>query len=275
MSNNPFQDTQPYAPGSQGSQFDPAVQGQPVQAKSSFPWGCLLGGCLGIMLLGLLAVGGVIYVGWNFYSTQLAKYTSDQPVELPSVNITDEEVQAIETKLEDFRQQFESGETPQELVLTVDEINALIASNADLKGRVHVKIVEGKLHGDLSFPLDEIPGGKGRYFNGSVTLEVELDNGVLVARLADAQANNQPIPSEFLEAFRKENLAKGIYDNPETAKALARCESLEILEDRIVLKVRQKSNTASGEAKPEGQGAPDDQTSGDANSNPQGGTTDQ
>ena len=239
MSNSPFQDTQPYAPTQMNTGF--GVDTAPP--KKGFPWGCLLGGCLGIMLLGALAVGGVMFGAYRFVSGQVAKYTSDHAVELPSVNITDDEVKAIEAKLEDFKTQFESGDAPQELVITIDEINALIAGNSDLKGHVYVKIVDGNLHADVSVPLDDlpIPGAKGRYFNGSVTLHVEMENGVLIAQVVDAEANGQPVPASVLEGMKDENLAKGMYDDPDTAKALSRCESLEIQADRIVLKVRQKS----------------------------------
>lgn len=239
MSNGPFQDTQPYAP----AQMNTGFGGDTAPPAKGFPWGCLLGGCLGVMLLGALAVGGVMFGAYRFVSGQVAKYTSDHAVELPSVNISDDEVKAIEAKLETFKTQFESGDEPQELVITIDEINALIAGNSDLKGHVYVKVVDGNLHADVSVPLDDlpIPGAKGRYFNGSVTLHVEMDNGVLIAQVVDAEANGQSVPDSVLEGMKDENLAKGMYDDPDTAKALSRCESLEIQADRIVLKVRQKT----------------------------------
>lgn len=237
MSSNPFQDTQPYAPTqSQPTGFD--LNAAP--RKSGFPWGCILGGCLGVFIFGLLLVGGASYLTYRYVSEQIAKYTSDHPVDLPTVNVSEDEIAAIEKKLEDFRNAFESGENPQELVITVDEINALLAKDDDMKGHVYVKIVDGNLRADVSAPLDGFPGGSGRYFNGSATLHVELDNGVLIANVVEAEVNGNTIPDEMLEAFKKENLAKGMYDDPNTARTLSRCESLRIESDRIILKVRQK-----------------------------------
>ncbi len=249
MSNSPFQDTQPYAPNQMNTGF--GVDTAPP--ARGFPWGCLLGGCLGIMLLGALAVGGAMYGVYSFVSNQVAKYTSDHAVELPSVDITEDEVKAIEAKLENFKTQFESGDEPQELVITIDEINAMIAGDSDLKGHVFVKIVDGNFHADVSVPLDDlpIPGAKGRYFNGSVTLHVEMENGVLIVQVVDAEANGQSVPAAVLEGMKDENLAKGMYDDPDTAKALSRCESLEIQADRIVLKVRQKSAEKADNAEAE------------------------
>lgn len=271
MSNSPFQDTQPYAP----TQMNTGFGGDTAPPAKGFPWGCLLGGCLGIMLLGALAVGGVMFGAYRFVSGQVAKYTSDHAVELPSVNITDDEVKAIEAKLEDFKTQFESGDAPQELVITIDEINALIAGNSDLKGHVYVKIVDGNLHADVSVPLDDlpIPGAKGRYFNGSVTLHVEMENGVLIAQVVDAEANGQAVPASVLEGMKDENLAKGMYDDPDTAKALSRCESLEIQADRIVLKVRQKTAEKSDDPATEKGDKPVEPNSTDAGSTDAGGET--
>lgn len=266
MSNSPFQDTQPYAPNQTNTGF--GVDTAPPARR--FPWGCLLGGCLGIMLLGALAVGGAMFGLYRIVSNQVAMYTSDHAVDLPSVNITEDEVKAIEAKLENFKTQFESGDEPQELVITIDEINALIAGNSDLKGHVYIKIVDGNLHADVSVPLDHlpIPGAKGRYFNGSVTLHVEMENGVLIAQVVDAEANGQPVPASILEGMKDENLAKGMYDDPDTAKALSRCESLEIQADRIVLKVRQKTAENTGDSAAEKSDQPELPGSTDATSEP-------
>ncbi len=239
MSNSPFGQTQPYS-NSPNQNF-----GSDQPAKSSFPWGCLLGGCLGIMLLGVIAVGGVGYGIWSFYTGQIAKYTSDQPVEIPTVEASEEQVKAIEKRFEDFRTQFDAGDAPQELVITAEEINTLISNDPDLKGHVYVKIENGNIRADVSFPLGDLPGAKGRYFNGSVTLHVEIEDGEVVANVVDAAANGQPVPEEVLGPFSRENLAKEMRNDPEMAETLARCESLEVKDDKIVLKVRPKPATKS------------------------------
>jgi len=185
-----------------------------------------------------LIMGLTVFAGFRFYRNQLAKYTSETALELPSAEITEEEVQAVVARLEDFRDQFDKGEAPQELVITLEEINALIANNPDLRGKVYVTIVDGDLKADVSFPLDEIPGGKGRFFNGSATLHVELDNGVLVAHVVTAEANGEAIPDMFMKEFREQNIAKELYKDVEMARTLKRCEQLIIESDRIILKVR-------------------------------------
>ena len=107
-----------------------------------------------------------------------------------------------------------------------------------MKGKIHVRIENGLVAGDVSVPTDAIPGGKGRYFNGSATFDVSMDEGVLIVTLADADVNGQPVPAQVLEAMARENLAKDMYKDPEVAKALKRIDSVEVADDLIILKVK-------------------------------------
>lgn len=229
-----LEETQPYSPAQQSyPQMQPA---EPERRGCSM--GCVLWGCLGTTLVCLMILGVASFAFYSLYSNQLAKYTSEAPLELPTSDISDEEVQQVVTRLEDFRTQFDKGEGPQELVITVDEINALIANNPEMRGKVHVTIVEGDLKAEVSIPVDMLPGGKGRYFNGAARLHVEMEDGVLIMQVVDAEANGEPIPETFMQGFREQNLAKELYKDVEMSKTLKRCEEISIESDRIILKVR-------------------------------------
>lgn len=246
-----FDQTQPYYAQGQNpqGQSPPQFSSTPENTqRKGFPCGCFLGGCLVVLLLVAVTAGVGSYFAYGWYQTQLAKYTSETPMELPSIHITEEEVEAVVAKFDQFQEQFEQGDAPQEFVITVDEINALIAKNPELRGRIYVSIVEDNLKADVSFPVDQLPGGKGRFFNGSVILHVELEDGVLIANVTDAEANGQPIPEPFIEPFRRENIAKEFYKDPEMARALKRCEQLIIESDRIILKVRASEEEPDSEA---------------------------
>ena len=93
----------------------------------------------------------------------------------------------------------------------------------------------GQLSADVSVPLDKIPGGRGRYFNGSVTIEASLENGVLIANIADAEVNGESVPESLLEPLKRENLAAEMYKDPDTAKLLRKFERLEIKDGAIHL----------------------------------------
>lgn len=81
--------------------------------------------------------------------------------------------------------------------------------------------------------MDAIPGGKGRYFNGSASVDASLEDGVLIVTLQDAEVNGQPVPDAYMREIRKENLAKDMYKDPEVAKRLRKFESLVIEGDKL------------------------------------------
>ncbi len=206
-----------------------------VKPSKQFPWGCLLGGCATVFLLMIgLAIGTTI-AGFYFYKGQVAKYTSETPKELPTIEYSPDEIKEITTRIESFKQTIEKGDSPPPMILTGDDINAMISQNEDLRGKVFVRIDNGEVTADVSFPMDAFPGAKGRFFNGSVTADVSLENGVLIVTLDDAEVNGQPVPKQLIDAMRKENLAKDLYKTPEIAKTLSKFESLLIDDEKIVL----------------------------------------
>lgn len=222
--------------------FGPSHAGAYPASSRRFPGGCLLGGCLAVMAL-MIAGGVGTGVGFYWlYKGQLAKYTSEEAKVLPTVEMSPEELAAIEERIETFQDDLDEGETPEQLVLTADDINGLISGNEDLRGKVFVRIEEGVITAEVSIPTDSLPGGKGRFFNGSVTAEVELKGGVLVVTVAEAEVNGNPVPEPIMQGLRQENLAKDLHKDPEVADSLARFETIIVEGDRIVLTVREQES---------------------------------
>ena len=236
----------------------------PVIQPKRFPWGCLIGGCLTVVLLGLLGIGAIAYTAYSFYTTQLNKYTSAQPMVLPKTEYSKEEIAAVQKRFEDFTAAIDSGETPEDLVLTSDDINALISQNEPVKGKVHVTIENGEINGKASFPVDFIPGAKGRYFNGRLSLKASLENGILFVTLDEAEVNGEPVPEQFLTGMRSENLAKDAYKDPKSAEVLRKFEKLIIEDDRIILKPAVSKNRKLDKNPPESTDKQPDNSESDA-----------
>ncbi|QDV45324.1 hypothetical protein Enr13x_52000 [Stieleria neptunia] len=218
---------------------DPQTPGTEPQVQSSGSgngclWGCLIAG--GLFIGSILCAG---FGGYWFLSNQIAKYTSETPIDLPTVEYSEEDLAELDARVETFREKLDAGETPEEdLVLTADDINALISKNEDFKGKVYVKIENNQVEGDVSIPLDKLPMGKGRYFNGSATFDVAMDGGVLIVTVDQAELNGEPLPDEFMQAMRQENLAKDVYKDPENAKFMSRFEDIRIEDDKFILRVK-------------------------------------
>lgn len=207
--------------------------------------GCFLYGCL-FSILGVLLLGIAVAVGgYYFLKGQATQFTEPDPISMPEVNLSAEEITQIATRFKEFQElvlvgtEEESSELV-ELVLTAEELNAMIEQNPDLKGRVHIAIDEDQLVGQVSIPTDFIPLLKGRYFNATATFDVSLEEGLLSINLADATVKGAPVPEQYLAALRNENLVKEMNDDPKSSEVIRRLESLEIKEGKIRLLAKPK-----------------------------------
>jgi hypothetical protein len=228
-----------------------ATEDTPVVQQRSGSRGCLYG-CLGVIVGGLLLMlCAGIGVYW-FVKGQIEKYTSTEPMQIPTVDYSEEQMAELKGRVDAFTQAIDAGTTPAEdLVLTAEEINALIGSDEKMRGKFFVKIENDQVSGDVSIPLDGVPGGKGRYFNGSASVAVSMEGGVLIVTLTAAEVNGEPVPQEIVDAIGQENLAKDMYKDPDNAKVLRKFESVSVEGDKLILKVRR--DAAETEAEPTGE----------------------
>lgn len=246
MSQSPLEpeivDAEPAAPATHqrspyAADHNPAHLQSPAHTPTSkgFPWGCLIGGCLTALLLMLVSLGAIGFFSYRYFQQQVAQYTSQQPRLLPVVEVSPEKLQQLEIEVKQFQEMVEKGDTPEPLVLSSDDLNALLSQQEALRGRVFVTIEDGLIQADVSFPTDAIPGAQGRFFNGSVGVDASLENGVLIVTLENAEVNGQDVPETIMSQLRKENLAKEAYKDPEVAKTLSKFKSLVIEGDKLIL----------------------------------------
>ena len=217
---------------------------EPVK-KSSF--GCCLWGCLTMFVLVVLTTIAAGVGGYWWLSSTVEKYTSATPEPLPQVEIAPEQLTELQTRVDSFQESVKTGEASEQLILTADELNALIQRDENLKGKVYVVIENGQVSGRISIPADMVPGGKGRYFNAAATFNVRLENGVLIVTCADVAVKGEQLPSAFIEGLSKENLAKDVYKDPEMAELLGRIERLEIVDDKIIIQSRPRATSGNAE----------------------------
>ncbi|MEM8911119.1 MAG: hypothetical protein AAGC97_05070 [Planctomycetota bacterium] len=263
-------------PATFNESMDGSAQSPPAKSGTGrcLLWGCLLTVVFSVLFL----IAGGFGLFW-LYNRQLQKFTDTQPAEIPVVEASDEEVEAILGRIEAFQTTVmpedaetpgdasesesdaeqadtepvdpstnaDESDSPRELVLTAAELNALISSNEDLRGRLYVDIADGEISGKVSIPTDSLPGGEGRFFNADGRFDVSMQDGVLIVRLTGASVNGEEIPPAVMEGFSGENLAKEFYKDPQNAEVLRRFESIEVLEDSIRLRLRESDDIPTGD----------------------------
>jgi hypothetical protein len=219
---------------------------QPVmpRQRGCIFYGCLIASILAVLFVILTAV--VAFFGYRFVNRLVLEYTATTPRDLPKVEMPADQRQALKTRVEGFQKAVEAGTPTEPLVLTSDDLNALIDENEELKGKIFVKIEGDEVKGQVSIPLEKVGFSmfQGRYLNGEADLKASLSDGVLIVTLDSVEVNGKSPPDEIMKGLREQNLAKDAYKDEKTASMMRKIESLEIKDGKIVLRVRAKPTSA-------------------------------
>lgn len=180
-----------------------------VEAPPPKPMGCFAKGCLilaGFAVFLAIACTAGIYWGMHrdsavlrsFYWLSKVHAISDKPAVLPPREVSDEKIQAAMERWNSFETAVRSGQAA-EIELSADDLNDLIASDPEIRGKVFVSIEQNRLHLQISVPLNEFVRMRGYYFNSDITIELNGRERLSMPRLSSVTINNERLPSDLLE----------------------------------------------------------------------------
>jgi len=185
--------------------------------------GCFARGCL-IVLVFAIVLGIACFAGmfWGFQRHSailhgiywLAKTHSiaEAPVSVPEFSASDTQIQSVRERWEDFEQKTRAGQ-PAEIELTADDINTLIVTNPDVRGKVFVVIDGNQLRLQTSVPFGELIGRRGYYFNGDITVEFKGAESLENPQLNRIVVNGEQVPSGLLNwKYRSRRLREYVAD---------------------------------------------------------------
>lgn len=207
-------------------------QEEPAKSRGCFFWGCITA----VVLVVLAGVG--VGIATHSMLKYARSFTSEEPAKILVYQPAEGEYEAVKAKIKDFVDAVEGGTSGVELVLTGDDINAMIASDEDLaevKGKAYVKIEGDKIAVDVSIPLDGIPGFSGRYLNGSAAIKAFMESGLLFVGLDRIEVNGESLPEGVMGQLRGENLAKGLYKDKEKMKVINNVQDVRVEGGKLIL----------------------------------------
>ncbi len=185
--------------------------------------GCFARGCL-ILLVFAIVLGIACFAGmfWGFqrhsaiihgiYWLTKTHSIAEAPVSVPEFSASDNQIQTVRERWQDFEQKTRAGQ-PAEIELTADDINALIAINADARGKVFVSIEGNQLRLQTSAPVGEFVGRPGYYFNGDITVEFKGVESLEDPQLNRIAVNGAQVPSGLLNwKYRSRRLREYLND---------------------------------------------------------------
>jgi hypothetical protein len=201
--------------------------------------GCFFYGCITSLVLLVLMLGALL-LGLHYVKKLVNRFTDTQPMVLPTVQMSQPEIERVRERFEAFRQAVRDQRAVKPLALTADDINALIATGTGqlpLKGRFYVRVEGNQLRSEISLPLEDIGLRMftGRYLNGSATFNIALHNGTPFVTAQTITVKGQSLPEAYMRSIRKENLAAGLVNDPEAVALLQRLQSVQVQDGTLVI----------------------------------------
>ena len=206
--------------------------------------GCFFYGCITGLVL-LVLVLGALMVGLHYVKKMVNQYTDTKPMELPTVQMSQGEMDRVKQRFEAFQQAVREQRPAQPLELTADDINALIASGPErqaLKGKFYVSLEGDQLKGEVSVPLQQVGLSmfKGRYLNGSATFSLSFHNGALFVSPQTINVKGKPLPETYMREIRKQNLAADLASEPKAVAVLQGLQDIQVKEGKLVVVPKEK-----------------------------------
>ena len=190
-------------------------------------WGGIIAGIF--LLLGLLAG----YAVYRYAHHLVDEYTDTQPLEIPTVQMSGTEITNLQRRVDNFDKAIKIDKPVEALVLTADEINALIAESTKTNAsapRLYFSFNDNHVQAKLSLPTDGfgVRMLRGRYFNGSGEFALALHDGHLMLNIKSLSVKGKPLPDQFMQSLRTQNFADSWTNDTELNQALAKLQEVKI-----------------------------------------------
>jgi len=207
--------------------------------------GCFGRGCL-ILLVFVIVLAIACFAGmyWGlhrhsalFYGSYwLAKTRSiaQAPTPVPEFSASDQQIRSFRERWQDFEQKTRAGQ-PAEIELSGDDVNSLIATSDDVRGKVFASVESNQLRLQASVPIGGLLGRPGYYFNGDVIIVLNgaqpLDN----PQFSRITINGEQVPSDFLNwKYRSRHLREYLADQRNAYDI----GTMEIRDGKVILRSR-------------------------------------
>ena len=204
--------------------------------------GCLFYGCLSCIILSLVVVL-LGYLVLRYLSNRVLEFTDTKPVSIESVQVSPAQLDALKKRIAAFMEILQEQKMSNELRLSAEDLNALIATDPsvkELRNKLFVMIDDSRLRGKVSWPLDDVKL-QGRFLNGEATLKPSIQNGAIQVTIDSFEARGRAIPPQFLSLLNHQLLARFKEQlSSKNSTTIQKFESIQIKEGAVVLKSKGK-----------------------------------
>jgi hypothetical protein len=207
--------------------------------------GCFAQGCLTLLIFAIvLAIACFAGMYWGlhrhsalFYGSYwLAKTRSitEAQTTVPEFSGSDQQIQRVRERWQEFEQKTRAGQAA-EIELSADDINALIATTEDVRGKIFASIDGSQLRLQASVPIGGLLGRPGYYFNGDVIIEPKGQQSLDNPQFSRITINGEQVPTDFLNwKYRSRQLREYLAEQQNTYEV----GTIEIRDGKVILRSR-------------------------------------
>ena len=170
----------------------------------------------------------------GLYWLTKAQAIGQASVAVPKFTASDAQIQSVHERCEDFEQKARAGQ-PAELELTADDINTLIATNQDLRGKIFASIDGERLRCQASVPIGDLIPRSGYYFNGDIVVELKSGESLENPQLNRITVNGESVPHDLLNWKYR---SKGLRDYLADYRNDSGVGAIEIRDGKLILRSR-------------------------------------
>jgi len=204
------------------------IEPPPQQGMGCFGKGCII--LIAFFLFLCVAFAGGTYLAVRYLRTS---YFASTQAHVPAIVATDEEQRLAKMKWEDFEHSARAHEA-RRIEMTAAELNALIASEPDLRGKAYVTIDHDTARLTISVPLDHVKMLRGRYMNAECAVQSSPDRDPSQARFTEILMNGKPLGEDILNWRGPWGFRRFIEEWTDRA----RIKSFEIKDGKVILESR-------------------------------------
>jgi hypothetical protein len=167
--------------------------------------GCFAKGCLTLLVIGFILIGGVIGGTWYLCRKAADTLTSSEPVDLHLVPPDEAQVRAAERSVNRVETAIATRQETT-VIFTAADLNALVDRHpnfSEVRGRMRIDIANSIMTVTMSAPLTDFFWSrlKRRWFNASATFGFAYAFGMFRVDIRSAEANGHQLPDEFRSSF--------------------------------------------------------------------------